>query len=105
MSDGLTLEALAQRVAALEERLDQEAGLRASQDRDLATIGQRVQATNLVVQALHITQSEHTRTLAEHTQTLAEHTRMLTDLGAGQAAIVTMLQTLIDRTEGGTDDR
>jgi len=67
----MSLDALEARVSAIEERLGQEAGPRASQDRDLATIGQRVNATNHLVQALSITQAEHTATLAEHAGFLA----------------------------------
>ena len=52
-------EELAVRVAALEERLDQEAGLRASQDRDLSSIERTARAQQHLLQALALTQSEH----------------------------------------------
>jgi len=52
-------EELAGRVAALEERLDQEAGLRASQDRDLSSIERTARAQQHLLQALALTQSEH----------------------------------------------
>jgi len=51
------------RLSAVEERLAMEAGLRASIDRDLATIAQRQSAANHLIQALAITQAEHTTML------------------------------------------
>jgi cAMP phosphodiesterase len=51
---------LESRVAAIEERLGMEAGLRASLDRDLAALAQRQSAANHLIQALAITQSQHT---------------------------------------------
>jgi hypothetical protein len=72
-----SIEELEQRLAAVEARLGMEAGLRASPDRDLASLAANQRAANHLLQALSITQSEHTQTLAGHTQTLAEHTRLL----------------------------
>jgi len=57
------LDELERRVAALEERVGMEAGLRASVDRDLADLGSKIRATHHLVQALAITQSEHTNKL------------------------------------------
>src|SRR3954468_12974588 len=72
-----TLEDHERRITVLEERMDQEAGLRASQDRDLAAIADGVRAQDRLLNALAKTQSEHTQTLAQHTQTLAQHTQTL----------------------------
>lgn len=99
---GVTLEQLARRVAALEARLDQEAGLRASQDRDLSALADGQRAANHLLQALSITQSDHTRKFEDHTRILEGHTRKLDELTAGQSLIVSMLQTLIDTTGGDT---
>ena len=54
------------RLAALEDRVEMESGLRASIDRDLGTIAQRQSAANHLLQALAITQAEHTQTLSRH---------------------------------------
>lgn len=62
---------LAARMAALQARMDLEAGLRASVDRDVAGHGAAIRATHHVVQALAITQGEHTQTLARHGQSLS----------------------------------
>jgi chromosome segregation ATPase len=67
------------RLAAVEERLGMESGLRASVDRDLGAVAQRLSAANHLIQALAITQAEHTATLAEHGATLAEHTATLAE--------------------------
>jgi peptidoglycan hydrolase CwlO-like protein len=50
---------LESRVTALEERIGQEAGLRASQDRDLSSVEHTLRAQHLTIQALALTQSEH----------------------------------------------
>lgn len=104
MSDDVTLAALAERVAALEDRLDQEAGLRASQDRDLSSLAAAQRAGTHLIQAVSITQSDHTRALEEHTAALArleagqdQLATSLAQLTAGQAQIVRMLTQLIDR--------
>lgn len=81
-----------------------EAGLRASQDRDLASVAAQIRAQTLTLQALAITQSEHTRVISA----LTERIRSMTDrlggvesaldrVGDGQNRIVEMLNTLIDR--------
>jgi hypothetical protein len=72
-------------VAALEERVGMESGLRASVDRDVAAIGQRLSAANHLIQALAVTQAEHTEELAKVHQKL-DH-------------IITPLETLIAREE------
>jgi chromosome segregation ATPase len=51
---------LESRVTAVEERLDEQAGLRASQDRDLANVGEALRAQSGLLKALAATQSEHT---------------------------------------------
>ena len=60
MSD---LNELERRIAAIEERVALEASMRAALDGDLANLDAKVRATHHLVQALSITQSEHTRLL------------------------------------------
>jgi chromosome segregation ATPase len=57
------LEDLRQQLAALTARVDAVEGLRAMMDRDLADIKQRMDAQDLLLQALHVTQSNHTQRL------------------------------------------
>jgi hypothetical protein len=71
---------LEERVTAIEERLGMEAGLRASQDRDLGLIAERLSATNHMLQALGITQGEHFAVLASHTTLLGRHADELSDI-------------------------
>jgi hypothetical protein len=99
---------LARRLAAVEQRLEQEserlhmeAGLRAAVDSDLASLTVKVTATNRMVQAVAHTQVDHTKmlaahaeTLVGHTETLAEHGRMLHTLIGGQQAILGILNRL-----------
>jgi hypothetical protein len=61
---------LDQRVTAIEARLDFEAGVRASLDVDVSTLGLKIASANRLLAALGTTQSEHTRTLARHTSDL-----------------------------------
>jgi chromosome segregation ATPase len=57
------LEDVRQQLAALTARVDAIEGLRAMMDRDLADIKQRMDAQDLLLQALHVTQSNHTQRL------------------------------------------
>ena len=92
-----SLAGLARRVTALEERVALEAGLRAALDRDLATLQQGQQSAFMLLQALHVTQGEHTRKLDRLESTLALHAGGLAELREGQALIVQLVQRLIDR--------
>lgn len=97
MSDLTDLE---RRLAALEQRMDEEAGLRASQDRDLGTLSAAYAAQTHLMQALAITQSEHTeqiRRLREDITTrLDRHEVVLSQLRTGMGDLVGMLTTLIE---------
>ncbi|GGL17876.1 hypothetical protein [Mangrovihabitans endophyticus] len=92
MSDGLE-----ERVAAIEERLRMESGLRASGDRDLGDMAQTVRAQHHLIQALSITQSQHTELLHAQGDAIEalrrEHTAKLDQ-------IITMLTSLIDQPGG-----
>jgi hypothetical protein len=94
-------EELEHRVRRLEERLDLEAGLRASIDRDLWDTTQRTGAHKTLLQTLRDTQIEQTQTLnfhsaehqlngmtlSSHTGTLRAHTGMLDKLNTEVQAI------------------
>lgn len=99
------MSSLEERVAALEERLGMESGLRASQDRDLASIAANVRAINHSMQALAITQSEHNRKIEDLAAVVAGHTTDLadikTEMRAGFGALTTLLTTLIEQGEPG----
>ena len=108
-------DALEQRVAAIEEQLRMEAGLRAASDRDLGDLTQTVRAQHLLVQALSITQSQHTAALRRIEDTLHVHGEVLQshgqaietlrqDHGAKLDQIVTLLTDLIDRDNRGDND-
>jgi hypothetical protein len=56
---------LEDRVRAIEERLSMESGLRAAGDRDLSDLGATVRAQHHLVQALSITQGQHTEALRQ----------------------------------------
>jgi septal ring factor EnvC (AmiA/AmiB activator) len=58
------LEDLRQQLAALTARVDAVEGPRAMMDRDLADIKQRMDAQDHLLQALHITQANHTQLLS-----------------------------------------
>jgi hypothetical protein len=97
MSD---IEDLAARVAAIEERVGMEAGLRASQDRDLADMRDSLRAQTYLIQALSITQGQHTEQLRRIEERLGL-VEVATDHARGRLEyIVGMLETLISR-EGG----
>ena len=78
---------LQRRMAAVEERLHMEAGLRAGGDRELGDMSQTLHAQQHTIQALAITQSQHTKVLRR--------------VEEGQQKIVTLLTELIDRDERG----
>ena len=87
---------LEERVTALEERLGLEAGLRAAQDRDLASVADNMRAQTMLIQALAITQADHTRTLTDHTATLRNHTARFRSVEGKLDLIVTMLGRLAE---------
>jgi hypothetical protein len=53
------------RMAAVEAQLGMQANLRAAGDRDLSDLTQKVRAIHHLVQALAITQAEHTQTFEQ----------------------------------------
>jgi hypothetical protein len=84
-----SLEELERRIAAIEDRLGVEAGLRASGDRDLGDMAQTLRAQQHTIQALAITQSQHNEKLDRHEESLtAAHGKL--------DRIITMLDRLLD---------
>ncbi|BCY06272.1 hypothetical protein [Actinoplanes sp. L3-i22] len=69
-----TLEA---RVTRLEERMDEQERLRASQDNDLSDIGEKLRVQHSLIQAMADTQSEHTALLNKHSAILDRHSAIL----------------------------
>jgi hypothetical protein len=97
------------RLTTLEERVKTEATLRAAMDRDVSDIKIEQRAQRGLLQAIAITQSDHTMMLAAHTQTLSEHTRILSEhtqaLGEVRVGVQTII-SMLDRstgTDGGRD--
>ena len=84
-----SLEDLERRIAAVEERLGLEAGLRASGDRDPGGMAQTLRAQQHTIQALAITQSLHNEKLDRHDESLtAAHGKL--------DRIITLLDRLLD---------
>jgi hypothetical protein len=86
----------------VEARLDRLETVTSSMDKDFGEIRVEFRAQRGMLQALHLTQNEHTRTLAEHTRTLAEHTRTLAEhsvalrkLETGQAEVLAGVQAIL----------
>ncbi len=78
---------LEERVSAIEDRLGMEAGLRGTGDRDLAEVAATSRAPRHLIQALSITQSEHT-------ETLERQSAALNRLEDGVGRILTLLERL-----------
>ncbi|MGA8454236.1 MAG: hypothetical protein WB800_02435 [Streptosporangiaceae bacterium] len=93
-----------QQLAALAGRVDGIEGLHAMMDHDLADLRQRMDAQDLLLQALHVTQSNHTQRLTRIEDSLGR-----VDVAAGRVeadfrgkldTIVAMLDRLIQPVEG-----
>jgi archaellum component FlaC len=98
------LEEVRHQLAALSARVDAIEGLRAMMDRDLADIKQRMDAQDHLLQALHITQANHTQRLTRIEERLdrIEDTlrRVETEFGGKLDMIVEMLDRLTPPAEG-----
>jgi predicted nucleic acid-binding Zn-ribbon protein len=90
------LEEVRQQVTALTARVDAVEGLRAMMDRDLADIKQRMDAQDHLLQALHITQSNHTQRLTRIEDTLS---RVETEFRSKLDMIIAMLGRLTPPTD------
>jgi chromosome segregation ATPase len=91
------LEDVQQQRAALAGRVDGIEGLRAMMDRDLADLKQRMDAQDLLLQALHVTQSNHTRRLTRIEDSLG---RVETAFRGKLDTIVAMLDRIVRPSEG-----
>lgn len=91
---------LEERVAAIEERLGMESGLRASMDSDLSALNMKMSAMNHLIQAVAITQGEHATELARVTERLDLLNGQAQEQAAVLGQIIGMLDTLIGREDG-----
>jgi hypothetical protein len=91
------LEDVQQQLAALAGRVDGIEGLRTMMDRDLADLKQRMDAQDLLLQALHVTQSNHTQRLTRIEDSLG---RVETDFRGKLHTIVAMLDRIVPPSEG-----
>ena len=79
---------LAGRLAALEERVGQGEGLRASQDRDLSDLAATYRAQHHTLQALALTASEYHMSLSEIRRDIAQIRAGMATLADGMARVV-----------------
>ena len=91
------IDKLRQQLAAPTARVDGIEGLRAMMDRDLADLKQRMDAQDLLLQALHVTQSNHTQRLTRIEDTLG---RIETEFRGKLDTIISMLAHLVPPAEG-----
>jgi hypothetical protein len=98
------LDDVRQQPAALTARVDGIEGLRAMMDRDLADLKQRMDAQDLLLQALHVTQSNHTQRLTRIEDSLARVGaalgRIEADFRGKLDTIVAMLDRLTPPADG-----
>jgi archaellum component FlaC len=98
------LEEIRQQLAALTGRVDGIEGLRAMMDRDLADLKQRMDAQDLLLQALHVTQSNHTQRLTRIEESLGRVDQALgrveADFRGKLDTIVAMLDRLMPPASG-----
>ena len=99
MSVSDELDRIRERLTALENRVESEAGLRAMMDLDQATLTRRFDAQDKLLRALIVTQSDHTARLTRleegqhhHTEILGRHIQALDLVQAGIRDILTLLQ-------------
>jgi adenylosuccinate lyase len=98
------LEEIKQQLAALTGRVDGSEGLRAMMDRDLADIKQRMDAQDLLLQALHVTQSNHTQRLTRIEDTLGTMGGTLSRMDAEFRGRLDVIITMLDRLSPPADE-
>jgi archaellum component FlaC len=98
------LEEIRRQLAALTGRVDGIEDLRAMIDRDLADLKQRMDAQDLLLQALHVTQSGHAQRLTRIEESLGRVDQALgrveADFRGKLDAIVAMLDRLMPPASG-----
>lgn len=92
-------EDLAARIAALEERMDIQEGLRASQDRDLASLEQRTKAIVTLVQATALTVGEH----SEDLRSLRSDMRLVRASQLEHSSLLAEIITRLERLAPGSN--
>jgi septal ring factor EnvC (AmiA/AmiB activator) len=90
------LEEVRQQLAALSGRVDGIEGLRAMMDRDLADLKQRMDAQDLLLQALHVTQSNHTQRLTRIEDSLVRIDGAVGTIGAALGRVETDFRGKLD---------
>jgi uncharacterized coiled-coil protein SlyX len=96
-----TLEArvtrLESRVTRVEKRMDDEARLRASMDRDLADISEKLRVQIELIQALAQTQSEHTAVLARQGVLMERMAGEVDVISGGMKQVIAKVTVLVER--------
>lgn len=86
------LDDIRERLAALEQRLESESGLRAMMDLDQATLTTRLDAQDNLLRALSITQSDHTSRLTRVEESQRNMAEALVRVEAGIRDILALLR-------------
>jgi septal ring factor EnvC (AmiA/AmiB activator) len=97
------LEDVRQQLAALTARVDGIEGLRAMMDRDLADLKQRMDAQDLLLQALHVTQSNHTQRLTRIEDKLVGIEAVLSQVDTTLGTVVAALTRIDAEFRGKLD--
>jgi chromosome segregation ATPase len=87
------------------EKFNHAEDLLGSIDEDLSKLQVEFRAQRKMLQALHLTQSDHTKMLGKHSEMLQEHGRALRELQTGQAKVLAGVQTMLGllQSAGGSD--
>lgn len=86
------LDNIRERLAALEQRLESESGLRAMMDLDQASLTTRLDAQDNLLRALAITQSDHTSRLTRVEEGQRNMAEVLIRVEAGIQEILVLLR-------------
>jgi len=92
-----SLEELEARVAALEQRLATQTQVWTEADTDLGSLAAHVRSQTTLIQALALTQTEHTRLLEQHGRALAGHTATLDLHTRALSGIESLLEKILRR--------
>lgn len=108
--EGSEMPALEERVDALESRVDRLEVRCGDANREAASAREAHRHNTALLNALRVTQAEHTEilnqhtaTLNQHTATLDQHSDMLGKLLVGMDGIQLSIKDLIDRNGAGAD--
>lgn len=84
-------------------KLSEQGGMLVSMDADISKIQVEFRAQRGLLQALHDTQSDHTRVLSEHTALLNQHTALLNQHTTALAEVRAGVQTIIGLLDPNVD--